>query len=88
MIALTHEKILETIPFMFVCETHEGAHWNTGKRRRLWNETFTKQEQVACNRLFAKARDWSLIHGVPDVVRMNRSTYWLWIKLGEFCELL
>ena len=75
MIIMSHDEVLETIPFMFVCETREGARWNSGTRRRLWNEQFTKHE-------------WALIRGVPDVVRMDQSTYWLWIKLGEFCEML
>ena len=55
MITMSHEEVLETIPFMFVCETREGARWNSGTRRRLWNEQFTKQEQAACARLFKMA---------------------------------
>ena len=88
MIIMSHDEVLETIPVMFVCETREGARWNSGTRRRLWNEQFTKQEQAACASLFKMAHDWALIRGVPDVVRMDQGTYWLWIKLGEFCEML
>ena len=88
MITVYHDKILQTIPFALICETHDGARWKTGKRKRAWDETFSPQEQAACERLFVKARDWIFVHGVPDLVRMKRSTYDLWLRLGEFCASL
>lgn len=88
MICLTHDRIIQEIPFALICETHEGSRWNTGKRKCLWNETFTKSEQDACVRLFRKAADWSLVHGAPEKIVMQRSTYDLWMKLGAFCAEL
>ena len=85
MIALTHDQIIKEIPYAVICEAHESARWRTGRRRRLYDETFTVSEQAACVRLFSKAADWALVKGAPEVVRMNKSTYDLWQKLGEFC---
>lgn len=88
MITLTHDKIINEIPYAVICEAHEGSRWRTGRRRRLYDELFTKFEQAACVRLFSKAADWTLVTGAPDSIRMNKDTYALWQKLGSFCASL
>lgn len=88
MIALTHDEVLKNIPFALICETREGARWNTGTRKRRWKEEFSQYDRDVCTRLFRKAKDWTLIHGVPDLVRMDEETYTLWRKLGDFCGSL
>ena len=47
MLQLEREDIYKEIPFGVVCEAREGARWNTGRRKRLWDETFTEKEKEA-----------------------------------------
>ena len=88
MIKLTHDRIIKEIPYALICEAREGAHWHTGTRKRRWNEMFTAAEKRACQRLFKNAYDWALVYGAPKEIVMQRSTFELWQKLGEFCASL
>ena len=81
----THDEIVNKIPYALICEAREGARWNTMKRRRLWNQTFTESERHQATRLFRQAHNWALIKGAPESLRMSSQTYTLWQKLGEFC---
>lgn len=88
MLQLEREDIYKEIPFGVVCEAREGARWNTGRRKRLWDETFTEKEKEACTRLFRQARTWSLVKGVPEQLIISVNTLRLWQKLGNFCACL
>lgn len=88
MLILNREEIQRKIPYAVICETHESAAWSTGRRRRLWKQTFTEAEQTAAERLFKMAHKWHLVTGVPDKVKMLPSTLYLWKKLGEFCAAI
>lgn len=85
MLTLSKDTVRERIPYGLVCETREGARWNSSRRRRLWNALFTKQEQKACSRLFKTAYCWTLVKGVPETVRMTPKTLEMWDRLGVFC---
>lgn len=75
MVTLTHEEAQSYLAYALICETMEGAFWNSGRRRRLYSKTFTE----------ATAHKWCLVTGVPEKVRMRYSTYLLWQKLAMFC---
>lgn len=88
ILELTRDEVNRHIPYPVVCEAHESGVWNTGRRKRLWNEEFTAEEQAACERLFRLAKSWTLVKGVPDSVRLTTKNLILWQKLGRFCASL
>lgn len=87
-VTLTHDDIVDKIPYATICEMRYGARWNTGRRRRAWMSNFTEEERRAAAPLFKQAHSWYLVKGVPDEVKMKGSTFALWMKLGEFCGSL
>lgn len=42
MVELTHDEAQNHLAYALICETMEGAFWNSGRRRRMYNKTFTK----------------------------------------------
>ena len=87
-ITLTRKEIQEKLPYAVICETKEGASWNTGRRKRKWNAEFTEEERKASEEIFRKAHTWYLVKGIPEEVRMKIKTFMLWQKLGNFCAEL
>lgn len=87
-IVLDRDAVQNIIPYAVVCEAHESSAWNTGRRKRRWDQEFTKEEKSDSRPLFAQARDWYLRRGVPEQVKMQSKTLALWQKLGEFCSSL
>ncbi len=87
MIHLDREDC-EKLPYAVICETHDGAYWNTGRRRRMWNQIFTESERNRASDIFKKARSYTLYKGCPDSLVMSKETYLLWQKLGDFCASL
>lgn len=85
---LTHDEVIERIPYGVIAEIRWGRTWGTGKRRRRWLQEFTEQERNHASELFKLAYKWYLKTGVPDEVKMSTKTYCLWIKLAEFCASL
>ena len=83
-----HDEIHDTIPYAFISETRYGSAWNTMRRRRLWNATFTEEERKLANKLCAQAHDWHVGRGVPDTVKMKSTTYDMWRRLAAFCASL
>lgn len=82
---LDRDEINQKIPYAVVCETMSGAHWNTGKRKRLMKQHFTETEIDAIYRMHKQARTWCLVKGVPDELRIMPKTLALWNKLAAFC---
>lgn len=88
MYVFSHDDIQKEIPYAIICETHEGAKWNTSRRKRLWKDTFTASEKEACSRLFRLAKSWCFVKGAPNELSLTRDTLMLWKKLGNFCASL
>lgn len=88
LLHLTRDDIQQKIPYPVVCEARYGARWNTGTVRRRWTSEFTQLERSQAYRLFAQARLWHLIRGVPNEIKMTSDTYSLWQKLGNFCATI
>lgn len=84
-LTLSSDEVHEKIPYALVCMTRYGAHWDTGRRKRLWDENFSEAEKKAATRLFNQSHRWTLTTGVPETVKMSVATFALWMKLGDFC---
>ena len=86
---LTHDEVQRDIPYGIVCETMEGAYWNTGRRKRLFREMFSESERKKAYELKSQAHRWYLTKGVPDDgVKMSKETYLFWHKLADFCAMI
>lgn len=85
LLVLSSDEINQMIPYALICMTRYGSRWNTGWRKRRWVEEFTESERSASAKLFHQANDWTLVHGVPEQVKMTPSTLSLWLRLGTFC---
>ena len=86
-IEMNADEIKTKIPYALICETRDGARWDTGSRKREWDKIFTEKEKAAATKIFRQARNWYLYKGVPDHVVMTPATLMLWKKLGMFCTL-
>ena len=87
-VILEREDIQQNIPYAIIAETIGRSCWNTGKCKRLKKEFFTREEIANLPRIYKYARDWYLIKGVPDSIRLRPNTIELFVKLGEFCSQL
>lgn len=84
-IILNRDEIRAQIPYALVCETMSGAKWNTGRRKRLMKERFTEAEREKIYKLHKQARNWHLIKGMPDELKLSVNTLLLWHELANFC---
>ena len=84
-IVMDRDEINQNIPFPVVAEMMSSSRWNTGKRRRMMKQHFTDTEIDAIYRLHKQARNWYLIKGVPDELRITPHILALWHKLAAFC---
>lgn len=84
IIALSRKEIAADIPYELICQTRYGAAWDTGTRRRKWNETFSAEERETAKSIFKQSLKW-YTKGLPEEVRMDMDTYRLWHKIAVFC---
>ncbi len=88
-IHFNHDEIQKEIPYRIIAETTSRSIWNTGRRKRLFANLFSKAERDMVSKIKAQAHSWALVKGVPkEGVAMTMSTYQLWHKLAEFCASL
>ena len=87
-LTLNADEVHNKIPYSMVCMAKEGARWNTGRRKRMWDREFTDAEKAAAANLFKLAHKWTLVSGVPATVKMTPKTFFLWQKLGNFCSIV
>lgn len=88
MLTFNRDEVNKEIPYAIICETRYGSKWDTGRRRRLFNNAFSMNEYSKCRKIFKLAHRWTLTTGVPKEVKMTLGTYKLWKKLGDFCAAL
>lgn len=82
----SHDEIQNEIPYQIIAETTSRGIWNTGHRRRLWSQTFSREEQQQLSKIKIQAHKWALISGVPlSGVKMTPGTYELWNRFADFC---
>ena len=85
MMLKLNEEDIKKLPYQMIAETASRSIWNTGKRKRLWAETFNKNERDACNAIIRQAKKWMFQTGTPDELVMSLKTYELWHTLALFC---
>lgn len=71
IIELSHDDVQNELAYALICETMEGAYWNSGRRRRMFSKAFTRSEQQRISNIKAKAHKWYLVTGVPEKVRIS-----------------
>ena len=49
IIELSHDDVQNELAYALICETMEGAYWNSGRRRRMFSKAFTRSEQQRIN---------------------------------------
>lgn len=84
-IVMDRDEINQNIPYPIIAETMSGSRWDTGKRKRMMKERFDETEINAIYRMHKQARQWYLIKGVPDELRITPHILALWHKLASFC---
>lgn len=84
-IIMNRDEIRDNIPYPVVAEMMSGARWNTGRRKRMMRERFTDTEIDAIYCMHKQARQWHLVKGVPDELRITPHILKLWHKLAAFC---
>ena len=84
-LVLNRDEINRQIPYGVVCVGMSSARWDTCKRKRLMKQRFTATEIDAIYRLHKQARNWYLVKGVPDELRITPHILKLWNKLADFC---
>lgn len=72
IIELTHDDVQNELAYALICETMEGAYWNSGRRRRMFSKAFTRSEQQRISNIKAKAHKWYLVTGVLNIVHNTR----------------
>ena len=55
IIELTHDDVQNELAYALICETMEGAYWNSGRRRRMFSKAFTRSEQQRISNIKTKA---------------------------------
>ena len=85
MMVKLEESDIKRLPYALIAETASRAIWSTGKRKRLWAETFTSAERDACNSIIRQAKKWAFVTGAPEEVVMSTKTMLLWNRLADFC---
>ncbi len=86
-IILSENDIKSLVPYQIISETRYSSIWDTSRRRRLWSESFSKNEEEICEKLFRQARRWS-INGITDSARFTLIEYEMWDRLAVFCMSL
>lgn len=54
IIELSHDDVQNELAYALICETMEGAYWNSGRRRRMFSKAFTRSEQQRISNIKAK----------------------------------
>lgn len=45
IIELTHDDVQNELVYALICETMEGAYWNSGRRRRMFSISITERKR-------------------------------------------
>ena len=87
LLELEPEEVRDIIDYQLIGECVHLSIWNTGKRRRLYDSTFTLAEMEKIPEITRKAGRWT-IYGVSETVRISVEELELWKKLGKVCRQL
>ncbi|MBR6982100.1 MAG: hypothetical protein IKH75_00980 [Ruminococcus sp.] len=84
LLELEPEEVRDVIDYPLIGECVHLSIWNTGKRRRLYDSTFTQEEKEKIPDITRKAGRWA-VYGIKDHVQISVDELALWKKLGSFC---
>lgn len=84
-ITLTRDEIQNSIPYPVIAEVVCGSRWDTGRTKRLLKEEFSEEEMAKIKPMYAQARKWHLVTGVPEEIQIKATELFLWQKLAAFC---
>ena len=77
----------ERLPYRLIAETTQRSVWGTGRRKRMFEAEFSKDEQIICAAIIRKSIIWSRVTGTArngyDVSLREIGT---WYKLANFCS--
>ena len=71
-VELSHDEVVKKIPYAVICEGRYGKDWDTGRRKRLWKEQFTEEEQPFAEALISeRCRPRQLYTKALDFLRVS-----------------
>lgn len=56
IIELTHDDVQNELAYALICETMEGAYWNSGRRRRMFSKNYTLHHSPSNEQHFLLAK--------------------------------
>ena len=87
-IEMDYEYVRLTIPYQIIAETTSMSIWETGRRRRLFNQMFNETERKSCYEIIKTAKRFAF-RGIPaDGMKASAHTLALWRRLADFCAML
>lgn len=66
IIELTHDDVQNELAYALICETMEGAYWNSGRRRRMFSKAFTRSEQQRISNIKADQKMYIYVTNAYD----------------------
>ena len=74
IIELTHDDVQNELAYALICETMEGAYWNSGRRRRMFSKAFTRSEQQRISNIKTKTDiDMTIVQSDKTNLEMIRT---------------
>ena len=72
IIELSHDDVQNELAYALICETMEGAYWNSGRRRRMFSKAFTRSEQQRISNIKAKTlKGVCIMNKTVPTIEMN-----------------
>lgn len=62
-IEMNADEIKTKIPYALICETRDGARWDTGRRKREWDKIFTEKEKNSGYKNLSSGSQLVLVQG-------------------------
>ena len=88
-ISLQNSELDHELHYRLITETRHISAWDTGRRKRLYNEAFSSEEQAQHEFLFRQAWQWERGNLPKEgCTTMTPDTYAQWQKLAHFCYQL
>lgn len=56
IIELTHDDVQNELAYALICETMEGAYWNSGRRRRMFSKSAPFRQRFEARTIFTKIK--------------------------------
>ena len=87
-IEMDYEYVRQNIPYQIITETTSMSIWETGRRRRLYNQMFNETERRSLHEIIKTARRFAFRCIPADGMKASAHTLGLWRRLADFCAML